>query len=79
MLGYCGAWGASGWLLMVGLWAGFIALVVWVVSRLFPSGQSPDALDVLDRRLAAGEIDSDDYRRLHDELAGQARPTGGRR
>jgi hypothetical protein len=36
--GWCGGMSAAGWLLMAGLWAGFLAVVVWAVLRLFPRG-----------------------------------------
>jgi hypothetical protein len=28
---WCGGMGVGGWLLMAGLWAGFLAVVVWAV------------------------------------------------
>lgn len=71
MFGYCSSqMGAGGWLLMIGLWASFLALVVWAVTRLFPSERHRPAQDDLDRRLAIGEIDTDTYRRAREELAG---------
>jgi hypothetical protein len=60
-------------------WGGFLAMVVWAVLRLFPSGrrdrgagQPPggDPAGDLDRRLAAGEIGADDYLRQRDALTG---------
>lgn len=73
MFGYCGGMGAGGWLLMIGLWGGFIAVVVWAVTRLFPSERRREADDVLDRRFAAGEIDADTYRQTREQLAGTRR------
>lgn len=71
--GYCGAMGWSGWLMMAGFWIGFLALVVWGVTRLFPSARSPesrgDAYELLARRLARGEIDAESYRQARDALA----------
>lgn len=72
--GWCTGMGAGGWLLMALLWGGFLAVVVWAITRLFPrnragGGGRDDAASVLDRRLAAGEIDEDTYRRLHGDLA----------
>ena len=32
----CGAMGIAGWLLMLLLWAGLVALAVWGIARLFP-------------------------------------------
>ena len=74
MFGYCGSMGVGGWLLMIGLWAGFVAVVVWAVSRLFPL-RTPrsEAEDLLRHRLAAGEIDPKAYREARDELVGASR------
>lgn len=74
--GWCSGMGAGGWLLMAGLWGGFLAVVVWAVMRLFPrnrpssGGGGESAASVLDRRLASGEIDEDTYRHLRGELTG---------
>jgi putative membrane protein len=77
--GWCGGMGAAGLLFMVLIWGGFIAVVVWAVLRLFPSGrlgsggQEPPGQDTaadLDRRLAAGEIDADTYLRQRETLTG---------
>lgn len=72
--GWCSDMGALGWLLMFGFWAGFVALVVWAVARLFPSGSPnrPSDLQRLDRRFASGEIDEEEYRRARDEVATRA-------
>ncbi len=79
-LGWCGGeMSAAGWVLMALGWGAFLAIVVWAVLRLFPSGhrepgehqpQGGDAATELDRRLAAGEIDVDDYLRQRDTLTG---------
>lgn len=75
VIGYggSGGMGAGGWLLMALLWGGFLAVVIWAVTRLFPrnradTGGGDDSVSQLDRRLAAGEIDEDTYRRLRGEL-----------
>lgn len=77
--GWCGGLGVAGWLFMALIWGGFLAVVVWAVLRLFPAGrrrpggQEPpgqDAAADLDRRLAAGEIDTDSYLRQRDTLTG---------
>lgn len=39
--GYCAGLGVGGWLLMIGFWGVLIAVVVWAVTRLFPSAPSP--------------------------------------
>jgi hypothetical protein len=36
--GWCGGTGVAGWLFMALVWGGFLAVVVWAVLRLFPSG-----------------------------------------
>ena len=81
-LGWCGGeMGVAGWVFLALAWGAFLAVVVWAVLRLFPSGrrdrnpgeQQPpggDAAAELDRRLTAGEIDVDDYLRQRDTLAG---------
>ena len=57
-----GAMGAWGWTMMIALWGGVGALVVWVVrstgARRDPSG---GALEILERRLASGEIARDEF------------------
>lgn len=35
--GYCAGLGVLGWLLMIGFWGALLAVVVWAVTRLFPS------------------------------------------
>jgi putative membrane protein len=70
---------AVGWLLMALLWGGFLAVIVWAITRLFPRGRSrtgeldapgggESAGSVLDRRLAAGDLDEDTYLRLRTDL-----------
>jgi len=52
----------------------FWVLVVWVIYAFITSGpprtlnrdESPDAQQILDQRLARGEIDAEEYRRLRD-------------
>ena len=75
-------WGSdmgAGWLLMTGLWLvlllAAIALVVWILPHIRDgrkASQAPDAgptpLEVLDHRLARGELDIEAYRRLREEL-----------
>ncbi len=65
---YGGGMGPLGWLAMGLFWLVLIALIVWLVIRLLPgssggtardTGQS--ALEILDRRLASGEIDLDTW------------------
>ena len=73
--GYCAGLGVAGWALMIGLWGGLLAVVVWAVARLFPSGtRRVDDQDSLDRHLAAGHIDSDVYRQMREERIGRSCP-----
>lgn len=69
---WCSGMGVGGWILMIGIWVTLLAVIVWAVTRLFPSTPKDDALDMLDRRLAAGEIDSEAYREARSELSGSA-------
>ena len=78
MFGNCtSTMGAGGWIAMTFLWAAVLAVAVWAVTRFFPADARPDqqssAVDLLDRRLAAGEIDTEAYRQTRDELAGTGR------
>ncbi|MFZ5869548.1 MAG: hypothetical protein ACOYXW_03315 [Actinomycetota bacterium] len=74
---WCGAMGVGDWALMVGFWGAFLALTVWAVSRIFPRespgvpagpADEPTARELLDLRLASGEIDPETYQRLVREL-----------
>ena len=71
------AMGAGAWILMALFWITFLALVVFALVRLFPAagpartqGHSPveEPRAILDRRLASGEIDDEDYERLKGKL-----------
>lgn len=67
------------WLWMAAFWGVILVGALWATNRLFPAGtstpSSPRAL--LDERLARGELDVEEYRRLRQELtaAGQGRTT----
>jgi len=78
MLGYAymhdmgWGWGilmTLGWLVLLGLFAG--VPMAGVRDR-----RSPSPREILDRRLAAGDIDLDDYRRASDAMSdsGRERP-----
>ena len=61
---YGGGMGALGWLAMGVFWVFLLGLIVWLVIRLLPaSGELPtrttgeSAVEILDQRLASGEID----------------------
>lgn len=67
MMGWYG--GSAGWAMMTGMvlfWLVVIAVVVWAILRLTPRRpyRGEDARTILDRRLAAGEIDENEYRSL---------------
>jgi putative membrane protein len=71
MMGWYGSgMGTAGWFVMGMFWIALVVLVVWLVIRLLPTSKSDEqviaqpksALDILDRRLASGEIDVDTYR-----------------
>ena len=60
------------WMTIVGMllfWGGVVALVLWLVRRSSPSQRTEDAaLDILRRRLAAGEITLEDFERTRKAL-----------
>ena len=76
MNGFSDGMGAGGWLLMSVLWVVLIAVVVWAIASLFPRAggdrtagslaERPE--DILDRRLASGEIDAATYDTLRTKL-----------
>jgi putative membrane protein len=63
-----------GWpmlLLMLLLWGGAIALILWGVSSLFPAGRASveaDALEILRRRYARGEISREEFLQASEAL-----------
>jgi len=66
MMGWYGGsgMGSLGWLGMGGFWLVLIVLIIWLVVRLLPGSDSAtnrntgeSALEILDRRLANGQID----------------------
>jgi putative membrane protein len=82
------AWWQAGlmWIVMIAFWA----LLIWAVYALItnvtrrpgqpgPGGQPQpgDARRILDERLARGEIDPDEYRRLREVLEGGPGRTAG--
>lgn len=72
-------WGWGVMMFMPLLWIALIGLVVWAVIRLTqPAGKRgtddrpvarESAREILDRRYAAGEIDTEAYLRARDHLA----------
>ena len=76
MNGVYGGMGVGAWVLMGVFWVALVALIVWLVATLLPRARQPDdarALaerpeDILDRRLASGEIDPATYDALSNQL-----------
>ena len=70
--GMNGGW----WILMIVFWIGLIAAIVWAGARLFArpgptqhsdgAGERPG--EILERRLASGEIDVETYDALREKL-----------
>ena len=74
MDGWDGGMGVAGWFLMTVFWVALIAAIVWAVAHLFPSRGTGDAAgperpeEILDRRLARGEIDTATYDELRKKM-----------
>jgi putative membrane protein len=74
--GHMGDWGAGWWILMalmmVAFWGLAIAGVVWLVRTLASERHGHDRespLEVLDHRLASGEITPEEYRERRATLS----------
>lgn len=91
MMWYWGS-GAHWWAWLVGTigMVAFWALVIWAIWYVVtslprgthgpPPPSSRNAKDILDERLARGEIDVAEYERLRDVIVGRTAPTrNGRR
>ena len=73
---YWGDWGAQAFMgmgVMLLFWGSLVWLVVWAVMRMTRteptrSGGAESARSILDRRLAAGEIDADEHARTRRTL-----------
>lgn len=69
-----GNMGAAGWLLMTVFWVALLGVIIWAVLAVVPSrrtgsdGPPERPEDVLDRRLALGEIDPATYDELRAKL-----------
>jgi putative membrane protein len=72
-----GGWPAAvalgfGWLMMLVFWGalivGVVLLLRWVAGGSVVRGAGEDAVTILQRRYAAGEIDEETYRRMRREL-----------
>lgn len=66
--------GALPWLWMILtmliFWGGLAAVVVWAIRSGLGSRRESDAMDVLRRRLAAGEITPEDFEKTKRILQG---------
>ena len=73
---YDGGMGGGWWILMILFWVGLIAAIVWAGAQLFArpgpvdhaggAGERPG--EILERRLASGEIDAETYDALREKL-----------
>ncbi len=74
MMWYYGSGGGWNWLwmtvMMLIFWGGVIAVAVWAIRSGLGSRRENDALDVLRRRLAAGEISQEDFEKTKRILQG---------
>jgi len=76
-MGYGWGMSAGGWIAMIVFWVALLALIGWAVARAFPSGgnrggdmsrqETPE--EVLDRRFATGELDTETYQAMRSALA----------
>jgi putative membrane protein len=70
--------GGGWWPLMMLGWGVFWVAVIWLIVTQVRSGPAhePSPREILDRRLARGEISPDEYERLRDTLQQQpSKPT----
>jgi putative membrane protein len=72
--------GAGGWVLMIVFGTALLALIAWAIARLTPSRNddvreprlpTDEPVEILDRRLARGEIDVETYEQLRSKLTSQ--------
>ncbi len=75
MNGYGTGNGTGGWIVMIVVWIVLIALIGFALMRLFGGGRGtsdttspPTAREILDRRLATGEIDTKTHEALSEQL-----------
>ena len=64
---------AGNWILMAVFWIAFLVLAAWVITSVLSGrGRQSEPLErpeeILDRRLAAGEIDTKTYDKLRAKL-----------
>ena len=82
MMGWYGnGTGSLGWLGMGVFWLILLGLIVWLVMRLLPGNRGggttrsigESTLDILDRRMARGEIDTPTWQAQRAALTGATR------
>ena len=82
MMGWYGnGMGSLGWLGMGVFWLILLGLIVWLVMRLLPGNRGggttrsigESTLDILDRRMARGEIDTPTWQAQRAALTGATR------
>lgn len=78
--GYGMGTGSGGWIVMIIVWVMLAGLIGFALVRLFGGGRGtsdaanvPTAREILDRRLATGEIDTKTHDALSEQLAHGAR------
>lgn len=67
-----GAMGLWGWVMMGAMWVVVGLVVLWAVGLLRADRGRPSAEEILDRRLATGEIGPDEYEERRRALVGPA-------
>jgi putative membrane protein len=70
--------GFFGWTMMIVFWAVVVVLLVWAVRSATTTtsrGSTPDALGILERRYAGGEIDREEFEERKRTLV-ESRKTG---
>lgn len=70
--GHMAEWGAGGWVAMIAFWVLVIVAMVWIARELGAPRRegSISATELLERRLAAGEIGVEEYRQRKAALEG---------
>jgi putative membrane protein len=70
--------GAGGWVLMVVFGTALLALIAWGIARIAPNRTdevreprrpTDEPVEILDRRLARGEIDVETYEQLRSKVS----------
>jgi putative membrane protein len=69
--GYGQGWPWAGALMMLAFWIGFFVLAAWLFRTYArPHPRADSVLDTLRRRLASGEITTDEFERTRKVLEG---------